>query len=60
MMDAAKGQRYLSELDYEDVRRSVSKNTIEDCLDIICHNTNVLVANNCIIRSIAGIPDFDR
>ena len=49
MMDAARGQRYLSELDYSDVRRGVSRKVIEECLDIICHNTNVLEANNYIV-----------
>ena len=50
MMDAAGGQRYLSELDYENVRRGVSKKTIEQCLDLICHNTNVLEANNLLVN----------
>lgn len=49
MLDAAHGQQYVSELDYENVRRGVSRRTIEDCLDIICHNTNVLSANNIIM-----------
>ena len=49
MMDAAKGQRYLSELDYSDVRRGVSRKVIEECLDIVCHNTNVLEVNNYIV-----------
>ena len=55
MMDAAKGQRYLSELDYSDVRRGVSRKVIEECLDIVCHNTNVLEANNLIVNSLDGI-----
>ena len=50
MMHNTKGQR-LSEMDfmtYGDVSHSVSRRTIEQCLDIICHNTNVLEANNNI------------
>ena len=57
-MDAAKGQRYLSELDYADVRRGVSRKVIEECLDIICHNTNVLEANNLIVNSLDGIKSI--
>ena len=51
MMDAAQGQQYISELDYEDVRRGVSRKTIEDCLNIVCHNNNILEANNTILRA---------
>ena len=43
----AKGQR-LSEDDiqFDDVTHLVSRHKIEECLDIICHNTNVLKVNN--------------
>lgn len=60
MMDAAGGERYVSELDYSDVRRGVSKKTIEECLDIICHNANVLEANNLIINGPEGIDAFKK
>lgn len=52
----AKGQR-LSEDDiqFDDVAHLVSRKTIEDCLDIMCHNTNVLEANNCIVNSLDNV-----
>ena len=60
MMDAAKGQKYIAELDYEDVRRGVSRKKIEECLDIICHNTNVLEANNFIVYNTHNYDDNDK
>lgn len=57
----AKGQR-LSEDDiqFDDVAHLVSRKTIEDCLDIMCHNTNVLEANNCIVNSLEDVNDGSR
>lgn len=59
MMDAAKGQQYLEELDYDDVRRGVSRKTIESCLDLVCHNTNVLEANNFIMNPTNHVKMMD-
>ena len=46
----AKGQRYNESepMSYKDVSHGVSRRVLEQCLDIICHNTNVLEANNNI------------
>lgn len=53
LLHRSKGQR-LSEDDigYDDVVHLVSRKVIEECLDKICHNTNVLEANNCIVNSL--------
>ena len=51
----AKGQRYNESLSFDDVRRGVSRKKIEECLDLVCHNTNVLEANNTIRRSLANV-----
>ena len=52
----AKGQRLSEdEIQFDDVAHLVSRKTIEDCLDIMCHNTNVLEANNCIVNSLDNI-----
>lgn len=50
LLSRAKGQR-LSEQDieFDDVVHTVSRKTIEDCLDIMCHNTNVIEANNALL-----------
>ena len=50
LLSRAKGQR-LSEQDieFDDVAHTVSRKTIEDCLDIVCHNTNVIEANNALL-----------
>lgn len=50
LLSRAKGQR-LSEQDieFDDVAHTVSRKTIEDCLDIMCHNTNVIEANNALL-----------
>lgn len=37
---------------YDDVAYGVARSKIEDCLDIMCHNTNVLEANNELIKAI--------
>ena len=39
------------EIGYDDVTHLVSRKVVEDCLDIICHNTNVLEANNEIVNN---------
>ena len=46
----AQGQRFNESdfMTYGDVSHGVSRRVIEQCLDIICHNTNVLEANNNI------------
>ena len=56
LLHRTKGQR-LSENDigYDDVAHLVSRKVIEDCLDKICHNTNVLEANNYIVNSLNGL-----
>lgn len=61
LLHRTKGQR-LSENDigYDDVSHLVSRRVIEDCLDKICHNTNVLEANNCIVNSLEDVNDGSR
>ena len=61
LLHRTKGQR-LSENDigYDDVVHLVSKKVIEDCLDKICHNTNVLEANNYIVNSLEDANDGSR
>lgn len=45
----ADGQKYNeNEIQFNDVRRGVSRKVLEECLNIICHNTNVLEANGII------------
>ena len=45
----ANGQKYNeNEISFDDVRRGVSRRVLEKCLDIICHNTNVIEANGII------------
>ena len=47
LMDRAKGQKFNEdEITYDDVVHNVSRKVVEDCLDIMCHNTNVMEANN--------------
>lgn len=50
----SKGQRFneADEISFDDVSRGVSRKVVEDCLDIVCHNTNVLEANNYIVNSL--------
>ena len=46
----SKGQRFNEdEISFDDISHAVSRRTIESCLDIICHNTNVLEANNALM-----------
>ena len=61
LLHRTKGQR-LSENDigYDDVVHLVSRKVIEDCLDKICHNTNVLEANNYIVNSLEDTNDGSR
>lgn len=61
LLHRTKGQR-LSENDigYDDVVHLVSRKVIEDCLDKICHNTNVLEANTCIVNSLEDANDGSR
>lgn len=61
LLHRTKGQR-LSENDigYDDVAHLVSRKVIEDCLDKICHNTNVLEANNYIVNSLEDANDGSR
>ena len=61
LLHRTKSQR-LSEDDigYDDVTHLVSRRVIEDCLDKICHNTNVLEANNCIVNSLEDANDGSR
>ena len=46
----AKGQKFTESdiIEYNDVVHNVSRRVIESCLDIMCHNTNVLEANNAL------------
>ncbi len=50
LLDRSKSSRFdENEIEYGDVVHLVSRHVIEDCLDIMCHNTNVLEANNGIL-----------
>ena len=61
LLNRTKGQR-LSENDigYDDVVHLVSRKVIEDCLNKICHNTNVLEANNYIVNSLEDANDGSK
>ena len=53
LLHRSKSQRFNeNDIEFDDVTYLVSRKVIEDCLDIICHNTNVLEANNCIVNSL--------
>jgi len=55
LLSRSKNQRFNEDDDYlsqDNISRLVSRKTIEQCLDIICHNTNVLIANNHIINEL--------
>ena len=58
-LDNAKG-KYINEyeLSWYDVRRNVSRKTLEDCISKICHNINVLEANAVICGRI-DYPSID-
>ena len=61
LLHRTKGQRLLEDdIGYDDVSHLVSRRVIEDCLDKICHNTNVLEANNCIVNSLEDVNDGSR
>lgn len=50
LMHKSKGQRYNeNEIDFDTTAHFVSRRTVERCLDIICHNTNVLEVNGVIV-----------
>lgn len=60
LFSRTKGQR-LSEQDigFDDVVHLVSRKTLEDCLDIMCHNTNVIEANNkMLLDAYRGSPKY--
>ena len=52
LLSRAKNQRFneADEIEFDDVSHSISRKTVENCLDIICHNANVLEANNDIVN----------
>lgn len=62
LSDKAKGQRFsesgleyeFNDYEYDDVAHFVSRKSLQECLDIMCHNTNVLEANNCIVNGSIG------
>ena len=56
LLHRSKNQKFneADEIGYDDVTHLVSRRTIENCLDIICHNTNVLEANNMILNWTSG------
>lgn len=47
-LDNAKARYNEDEISWQDVRRNVSKKVLEECLDKICHSTEVLDANTDI------------
>lgn len=50
LLHRAKSAQFNEEdIGFDDVAHLVSRKTVEDCLDIMCHNTNVLEANNSIL-----------
>ena len=49
-----------NDIGYDDVVHLVSRKVIEDCLNKICHNTNVLEANNYIVNSLEDANDGSR
>lgn len=59
-MHRAKGQRFNEEeLNYSNLSHMVSRKKIEECLDIVCHNTNVLEANNMLKLDVyKGAPKY--
>lgn len=56
LSDRAGGQKLQEdgEVSYGDIAHGVSRRVVEGCLDAICHNVNVLDANNRIIHSMTG------
>lgn len=58
LLHRTKGQRlFEDDIGYDDVAHLVSRRVIEDCLDKICHSTNVLEANSCIVNSLEDDED---
>ena len=50
LLHRSKNQRFNEdEIGFDDVSHLVSRRTVENCLDIMCHNTNVLEANNSLL-----------
>lgn len=50
LMDRSKGQKFNeNDIAYNDVVHNVSRKVVENCLDIMCHNTNVMEANNMML-----------
>ena len=50
VLHRSKGQRYNeSEIGFDSTAHLVSRRTVERCLDLICHNTNVLEVNGIIV-----------
>lgn len=62
LLSKSQNQRFneSDEIQFDDVSRLISRRTIEKCLDIICHNTNVLLANNHITQINANSHEFDH
>ena len=50
LLHRSKNQRFNEDdISFDDVSHLVSRRTVEKCLDIMCHNTNVLEANNSLL-----------
>lgn len=50
LLGRSKSQRISEmEIEYDDVSHMVSRRVVERCLDLICHNTNVLDVNRVIV-----------
>lgn len=62
LSDRAKGQKFNEddEITYDDVAHGVSRKKLEDCLSIVCHNVNVLEANNCIVNSLESMRSLSN
>ena len=59
ILQKSKNQRYNeNEIEFDDVVHGVSRRTIEDCLDIVCHNTNVLSANTELMADPDKFAEF--
>lgn len=58
LLHRSKSQRFNeTDIGFDDVSHLVSRKTIEECLDIVCHNTNVIEANNkMLIDAYNGSP----
>lgn len=59
LLHRAKNQRFdEEEIAFDDVTHLVSRRVVESCLDIMCHNTNVLEANNIIVNSLDSLKSI--